>query len=274
MKRAKRRTIRRNAQSGYALLMVIFMAALMIIAAAAIQTNILTQGRREKEAELIWRGQQYARGVRLFFRKNNRFPTSMDDLIKPGVGVRYMRKAYKDPMNGVDGSWRLLYVGPAGQIIGSVKANPGGSLFGSGMMPGAAQTSGSAAGQGAPPSASGGGTAPAQGNPAGSATPTDATSPQGSGSQSSGLGSDSPIMGGNIIGVASKVNRASIKVYDSGRNYREWEFIYNPSKDVTMIGQQGVAPGTQNKQCSGTIPGPQNPPPNPPPNLPPQNPQQ
>jgi hypothetical protein len=242
--------------------MVIFMAALMIIAAAAIQTNILTQGRRQKEEELIWRGQQYARGVRLFFRKNNRFPTSMDDLIKPGVGVRYMRKAYKDPMNATDGSWRLLYVGPAGQIIGSVKANPGGGLLGSVMMPGA-----SAPGQGASASAGGGagGTTPAQGNPAGAATPTDATS-----SQSSGLGSDSPIIGGNIIGVASKVNRPSIKVYDSGTNYREWEFIYNPSKDVTLIGQQGVPAGTPNKQAPGIMPGAQNPPPNPPP----QNPQQ
>jgi hypothetical protein len=277
MKPANRTTIRRNAQSGYALLMVIFMAALMIIAAAAIQTNVLTQGRREKEEELIWRGQQYARGVRLFFRKNNRFPRSMDDLVKPGVGVRYMRKAYKEPMNAADGSWRLLYVGPVGQIIGSVKANPGGSVFGSGMMPGAAQTSGSAAAQGASASASGGaagGTAPAQGNPSGNATPTDAASSQASGSQASGLGSDSPIIGGNIIGVASKVNRASIKVYDTGRNYREWEFIYNPSKDVTMIGQEGVAPGTQNKQSPGTNPGSQNPPQNPPPNPPPQNPQQ
>lgn len=276
MKPAKRRTIRRRAQSGYALLMVIFMAALMIIAAAAIQTNILTQGRREKEEELIWRGQQYARGVRLFFRKNNRFPASMEELIKPGVGVRYMRKAYKEPMNGVDGSWRLLYVGPAGQIMGSVKANPGGSVFGSAMMPGAAQTSGTATGQGAPAGASGGaagGTAPAQGNPAGGATPTDAAS-QPSGSQSSGLGSDSPIIGGKIIGVASKVNRASIKVYDSGTNYREWDFIYNPSKDVTMIGQQGVTVGTPNKQSPGTNPGSQNPPQNPPPSPPPQNPQQ
>ena len=32
-----------------------------------------------------------------------------------------MRQAYKDPMNGEDGSWRLIYVGPAGQLIGSLK---------------------------------------------------------------------------------------------------------------------------------------------------------
>src|SRR5712691_6125052 len=137
MRKAKAKANRKRAQSGYALLMVVFMAALMIITAAAIQINFLTQGRREKEDELIWRGQQYARGVRLFYRKNGRFPTSLDDLIKPGIGgVRYMRKAYKEPMNTVDGSWRLLYVGPAGQIIGSVKANPGGSIFPAAPAPG------------------------------------------------------------------------------------------------------------------------------------------
>src|SRR6266571_4812965 len=104
MMKAKAKANRGRAQSGYALLMVVFMAALMIITAAAIQINFLTQGRREKEDELIWRGQQYARGVRLFYRKHGRFPTSLEDLIKPGIGgVRYMRKAYKEPMNTVDG---------------------------------------------------------------------------------------------------------------------------------------------------------------------------
>ncbi len=284
MTRAKPKPSRQRAESGYALLMVVFMAALMIITAAAIQRNILTQGRREKEDELIWRGQQYARGVRLFFRKNGRFPTSMDDLIKPGVGVRYMRKAYKEPMNKADGSWRLLYVGPAGQIIGSVKPNRGGSLFGSATIPSAlpAGAPSPASGSGA---GSGGGTTgasvPGQGQTAGNPTTVDANSPQTSGSQSPGLGTDGTIIGGNIIGVGSKINRKSIKIYDSGTTYREWEFIYNPSKDVTVVGQPGVVVGTPGGQSTGTNPGPgtmpgsQNPPPqNPPPQNPPrQNPQ-
>jgi hypothetical protein len=257
--------------------MVVFMAALMIITAAAIQINFLTQGRREKEDELIWRGQQYARGVRLFYRKHGRFPTSLDDLIKPGIGgVRYMRKAYKEPMNTVDGSWRLLYVGPAGQIIGSVKANPGGSIFPAAPAPGGAQTGATPAPLGSTGGNAGGassGTAPGQ-------TPVQAPgSPQTantSSQQPSAFGTDGTIIGGNIIGVASKINRASIKVYDSGTMYRAWEFIYNPSKDVTTIGQTGVVVGTPNNQApgtnpaSGTMPGFPNPPPNPPP---PQNPQ-
>src|SRR5260370_15178749 len=99
--KAKPKADRKRAQSGYALLMVVFMAALMIIAAAAIQINFLTQGRREKEDELIWRGQQYARGVRLFYRENGRLPTSLADLIKPGVGLRRMRQGSQQPITTV-----------------------------------------------------------------------------------------------------------------------------------------------------------------------------
>ena len=35
-----------------------------------------------------------------------------------------MRQAYKDPVNPVDGSWRMIYVGPNGQLIGSLKSRP------------------------------------------------------------------------------------------------------------------------------------------------------
>src|SRR5260370_29208167 len=70
---------------------------------------------------MIWRGKQYARGVKLYYRKLGRPPTSLDDLTKPKVGsLRFMRQAYKDPMNKEDGTWRLIYVGAAGQLIGSL----------------------------------------------------------------------------------------------------------------------------------------------------------
>src|SRR5229473_7251333 len=108
--------------SGYALLMVMFIAALMMAVVMTAAPNILTQGKREKEEEMIWRGKQYVRGIKLYYRKLGRFPTSLDDLTKPKVGtLRFMRQAYKDPMNKADGSWRLIYVGPAGQLIGSLK---------------------------------------------------------------------------------------------------------------------------------------------------------
>src|SRR5713101_4823413 len=116
------KTARKRRDSGYALLMVIFLVTLLLISTMAVAPNILTEGRREKEKEMIWRGKQYTRGVKLYYRKLGRFPTSLDDLTKPKIGsIRFMRQAYKDPMNKEDGSWRLIYVGAAGQLIGSLK---------------------------------------------------------------------------------------------------------------------------------------------------------
>ena len=39
------------------------------------------------------------------------------------------------------------------------------------------------------------------------------------------------IVGGNIIGVGSKVNQKSIIWYDKAKNYRQFEFIWDPSKE-------------------------------------------
>src|SRR5271169_4685935 len=117
----------RQAQRGYALLIILFSVALLAASAMTVLPNILTNGRREREQEMIWRGKQYARAVRLYNTKLGHFPTSLDDLTKPKTGsIHFMRQAYKDPMNKEDGSWRLIYVGPAGQLIGSLKPPQGG----------------------------------------------------------------------------------------------------------------------------------------------------
>ncbi len=105
---------------GYALVFVLFLMALVIIGAATATLDQLTEGRREKEAVMIWRGKQYQRAIGLFYKKLGRFPTSVDDLVKVQNGEeRFLREAYKNPMNK-DGTWRFVYVTPAGQLIGSV----------------------------------------------------------------------------------------------------------------------------------------------------------
>ncbi len=71
------------AEDGYALMMVVFFTALLLIATMVAAPRILLEGKREKEKEMIWRGHQYVRGVKLYYRKMGRFPTSIDDLTKP-----------------------------------------------------------------------------------------------------------------------------------------------------------------------------------------------
>jgi len=294
MSTGRRKTAGKRGERGYALLIVIFLTTLLVLSTMAIAPNVLTEGRREKEKEMIWRGKQYTRGIKLYYRKMGRFPTSLEDLTKPKVGsLRFMRQAYKDPVNREDGSWRLIYVGPAGQLIGSLKPRPnlqlpqagGTGKVGNALSGPGAQTPAGATGQG------GGTSQPlANGQPGQSGTqPAGSTSganpPATTGNPVSADQGDAPIptgdtptiMGGNIIGVGSKINKSSVIVYDKAKNYRLFEFIWDPSKDTFGVGQPGMQTGTGLGQPLGQ-PGqnptntPQNPPQNP--QLPPQNPPQ
>ena len=266
---------RKRSEQGYALLTVIFMTTMLLILATMAAPNIKTEGQREKEKEMIWRGRQYARGIKLYYRKLGRFPTSIDDLTEPKVGsLRFMRQAYKDPMNAQDGSWRLIYLGPAGQLIGSLK--PPGANLQFGQVQGMGTPVAAMAGPNAPNSGFGSvlgqaigqvgalnnpqgqpGTQPSNSpgsasNPLSSQNPTATTGPAVSADQSMGASLDAPIpmddtptiMGGNIIGVGSKINKKSVIVYDKAKNYRLFEFIWDPSKDTFGIGQPGMQTGT------------------------------
>jgi type II secretory pathway pseudopilin PulG len=90
--------------------------------------------RREKEAELVFRGEQYARAIALFQRK---FPGAMPPNLDVLVQQRFLRKKYKDPMTE-DGEFQLLYVG----------AQTGASQGGAGRQSGS-RTTGASPSQGA-----------------------------------------------------------------------------------------------------------------------------
>jgi hypothetical protein len=83
-------------------------------------------------------------------------------------------------------------------------------------------------------------------------------------------------MGGNIIGVGSKVNQSSVIVYEKAHNYRLFEFIWDPSKDIGIAAAPGTPIGTptgmpgQNPINSPS--NPLNPPPAPPTAAPNPNP--
>jgi hypothetical protein len=240
---------RKRREGGYALLLAVFLTTLLLLATIAAAPSVRTERQREKEEEMIWRGKQYVHAIKLYYRKNGRFPATLDDLTKPKMGsLRYLRQAYKDPMNKEDGTWRLIYVGPAGQLIGSMKPPQTLQFQGAagGAQPG---TPGSALGGFG--STQGAGGTPAQG--AGS-QPGGATQ-QGAGSGTTGSGgaqnpsSPAPVdtstfVGGNIIGIGSKATKSSIIVYEKATNYHLFEFVWDPSKDTMAIGGTGTQIGT------------------------------
>ena len=243
----------RKHQRGFALLMVVFAVTLMVIVAMTAAPNVLTEGKREREKEMIWRGNQYVRGIKMYYRKTGKFPTSLEDLTKPQMGnIRFMRQAYKDPMNKEDGSWRLIYVGPSGQLIGSLKPRPllsmptgipGTNQFGTpaGNMNGPGSQMGTTQGAGGtmPGNPQSGTT---QSGPANGAVSTDTDSSGNAGQLTASV--PATIMGGNIIGVGSKVVGRSVVVYDKATNYHLFEFYWDPSKDAIVLAPQQNIPGT------------------------------
>lgn len=118
----KNRASHESGNEGYALLFVLFLVAMVIIGGSTIVLDQLTEGRRAREADMIWRGKQYEKAIGRYYKKFGRFPTNVDDLVKVQNGeLRFLREAYKNPMNTKDGAWRFIYVTPAGQLIGSVQ---------------------------------------------------------------------------------------------------------------------------------------------------------
>jgi hypothetical protein len=263
---------RSRPQSGYALLFAIFLSATLFLLAFAAAPNILHQGRREREQQLIWRGNQYVRGIRLYFQKNGRFPQNKEELVKGTLGVHFVRKEFTDPVNTAGEDWRIIYVAPSGQLTGSVRYR---SLQEMAAALGGAQNSaslaalfgGPGAGRGGAPPAAQPGAGPGRGiGPAappgglqepGAGRGAAAEVPEPGGAQPLGpLGQpteqalleavDGPVLGASMIGIASKVKRTSLLVYQGRDSYFDWEFIWNP-----LLGGVGAAPGVQEPGAGG-----------------------
>ncbi len=310
-------------QAGYSLLLVVFMVATLLIATGAATQSILVQGRREREQETVWRGEQYQRAIGLYFRKFGRYPTKIDDLTKQTNGVRFLRQAYTDPLNKVDGKWRFIYVGPNGQLIGSVRrvsllqgvlggaitpgAGPGGPATAQPPASGFGTSANTAPGSGGPASngiGTGTGTADgASGNTnltTGGAPSSASGGSAGAGVSGSGTGSGAQsgsafslssnplqsqpqplsgaVIGGNIIGVGSKVKQSSLRVYQGADTYDHWEFIWNPTPQIAILGSGQAPPSApplpvqQNQPPQGQTAVPVPPPDTAPQNAPPPQP--
>jgi hypothetical protein len=304
----------RRAQGGYAYLMALFMVLTVLIASQVAMQNLLTQGRRERESELVWRGQQFVRAIRLYYKKTGHYPQNIAELKKGMPELNFLRyAAYKDPMKKEEeNGWRFIYVNAGGQIIGSVKYATlqqmalmdmnGGKLPGvkqgdQSNQPGvpvsslADQSNSNASGQATQSQASSAGTntqgttPPAGTTPPGTdnssnaaqagtqqpnqnpATPTPSNTPGTPAAFGGSLNTnvnnqslaalaalkptgpvDGPVLGGFLTGVASAVDKPSIRFYNGGKKYNQWEFIWNPIEDQAKAVQQGLNP-------QGALPG-------------------
>jgi len=264
--------------------MALFMVLTVIIGSQIVLRNMVTVSRSRREQEMIWRGDQYARAIKMYYRKTGHFPQTQDDLVTGVPDMHFLRsEVMKDPMNAQGGDWRFIYMNASGAIIGSVKY---GSLqqmalmdMNGGQLPGTQQSNGSSSGQlglgtsttstatssNSTNSTSSGFSLPTMGAPSnnGRSGPTvlgplgqPVTGATAVGPQPTGPVSG-PVFGGSLIGVGSTVDKTSVRVYKGGTKYNEWEFIWNPIEDQARAVQQGLgAPGAPGAAPGvGGIPG-------------------
>src|SRR6266852_7834432 len=102
--------------AGFSLAALIFFATAASILAAAAVPAYQMQAKRERERELIFRGQEYTRAIQKYQRKFGVYPSSIDQLVQTN-GLRFVRHADKDPVTGKD--LRLIRINPDGSISGS-----------------------------------------------------------------------------------------------------------------------------------------------------------
>ncbi len=122
--RAPIRPRQRSEESGFALLFVFLLAAGIAISLMMQVPRFAFETARDREEMLIERGEQYKRGISLFFRKTNRLPQKIEDLENTN-NIRFLRRRYKDPMTGKD-EWRIIHAGPGGALTDSlIKKGPG-----------------------------------------------------------------------------------------------------------------------------------------------------
>ena len=188
------------------LLMLIMLVALLAISMAAAVPYLTTQIKREREIEMIHRGEQYARAIKRYFKRFGRYPTRLEELENTN-NLRFLRKRYKDPMSP-DGNWKLVN-------FGQVNFGQGGGLnIASGtQQPQSAE------------SIAGGGRASGTSDGTGARTTGGSTS-----GFSSGL-SGQTFGGGPIIGVASKSEKEGLHEFGGKKLYKDWLFVYDPMMD-------------------------------------------
>src|SRR2546430_2040572 len=119
-------------EGGYALVALLVVMSLMALFAMAATSNVKQQAQREREKEAIFRGEQVADAIRLYYRSKgaggvNSLPTDMDQLLE-GIQIPGRTKklqvlrvsAAKDPLSR-SGEWKLI--APTSQDVAGLVRN-------------------------------------------------------------------------------------------------------------------------------------------------------
>ena len=236
-------------QSGYMLLLLMLAVAMLAVTLLGVATNYRQSIRRDREEEMIHRGVQYIRAVRLYCRKNNNsYPPSVDRLLETN-NIRYLRKRYKDPMTK-DGSWMIAH-------ITDIKLPAANTGLGTSGTPDSAATPGQ--------QASTTGDTKAATDSAGQGNGETITPATGTGNQNANAnsgpantsGGAGEVLGGQaMIGVISKSSQEGIRSFNEKSKYNEWLFVYQPTLESAQPGHIPNGPFNPKANAIGGIAAP------------------
>ena len=94
---------------GFLLVGAIVLVFLVLLALTVAAPRVAREMQREKEIESQHRANQYVRAIRMYYKKFNHYPSSVEQLENTNH-QRFLREKYLDPLTGKD-DWRLIHVG-------------------------------------------------------------------------------------------------------------------------------------------------------------------
>lgn len=225
----------RPRDAGYILVALVAGLTIALVLASAAIPNLLRDVQREREEEMLFRGQQVVDALERYFRATNRYPSSLEELAE-GVVVRgstrrlhFVRpSALVDPMTNE--RWAVLRPGDAavrrfiqaylksvGQPANPMLLqfiSPGGRI----ALPGRPSPRASTSGQ----------------RPSGlPVSPTQLLAQPGAEPDldlfRAGAGPDDQDQAtGPVIGVVSRSDKKAIRVFYDLESYRDWAFLFIP----------------------------------------------
>ncbi len=276
-----------SGEDGYMLLAILVLVFLLVLTLTVAAPKVAQQLKREREVETKHRAEEYVRAIRVFYRKNGHYPTSVEQLEKTN-NQRFLRQRYLDPMTGKD-DWRLIAVGQNKTMVkgffGEDLPGIGGAIGGSSLGGGA--TTGSSGGGGSPFGGSNGGSSSStfgggsssgssfgsgSGSSFGSGSGSSFGSGSGSGTNGSGSGSNTSSGGsqnatgftgstGPFMGVGLPNTGEAFLSVNGVSTYEDWEFLYDPrieqlyAKGATMGGGISSGSGTSGGGSGGSFGG-------------------
>ncbi len=267
-------------EEGFMLIACVVMVFLLLLALSVAAPRLALQLKRDREIETAHRANQYVRAIRMYYKKFQNYPASMEAL-KKSNNIRFLRQEYVDPLTG-EKDWKLIHVGQnktkvkgffgedlpgltagLGSAAGLSSSGTSGSALGSGSSAfGSTPGTGSASPTGG--AALGTSTGGATGT-SGSSGSTGSTSSSGSGS-GSGFGTDSGFgstslagTGGPFMGVGVPKSGDAIVVVNEQTSYQDWEFLYDPrieqmyAKGNLLGGGVGTSGSSSGLGTAGTL---------------------